>query len=274
MIVIRYPSGREFYDKVWKSPIFESMIRHRRAGLLLPSTSNKQEEENGIKYSTMMATKLSMNDVPVVLQQPPPSMDSNNEPFLFLHLVHFNDQAVYPNDDNNREDRTGREAMKKFDEDSASLKSRYGIRAAGWFDVVVPNAITAASSSVVYYDEVRLEYVPSLSVWGSMLGGTQQEGDAELVSQVWIHREAALDSSISRSAILATSEVESLPNWYNREDAPTTIINISTTPAPTPISTTMPPTMMIIVDEQPAITSASSFFSSDLEKILIGNLCQ
>jgi len=267
MIVIRYPSGREFYDKVWKSPIFESMIRHRRAGLLLPSTSNKQEEENGIKYSTMMATKLSTNDVPVVLQQPPPSMDSNNEPFLFLHLVHFNDQAVYPNDDNNREDRTGREAMKKFDKDSASLKSRYGIRAAGWFDVVVPKAITA--SSVVYYDEVRLEYVPSLSIWGSMLGGTQQEGDAELVSQVWIHREAALEPSISRSAILATSEVESLPNWYNREDAPTTVITISTTPAPTPISTTLPPTMMIVVDEQPAITSASSFFSSDLEKFLL-----
>ena len=89
---------------------------------------------------------------------------------MFLHLVQFHKQAIYLSvQEQELLDLTGHEAMQRFDDLLAPVKAQYNICVAGWFDVLY------TLTGPPYYEEIRLEYVPSLGVWRVLLGG--QEAD-------------------------------------------------------------------------------------------------
>ena len=65
IVIIHYPSGKEFYDYVWNSPSFVEMIQHCQAGIIFVSSNNNNKPAN------LMLTPKSLidkNDVPAILQ--------------------------------------------------------------------------------------------------------------------------------------------------------------------------------------------------------------
>lgn len=193
IVIMKYPSGIAFSQSVLQAGKFAEKIRHRQAGLV--------SEE-----SLILATSLlDNNDVPELLRQPPldnppyPPTSADNS-FLFLHLLQFRERAKYP-PPAPVSTLTGVETMAAFDSSSTALKSEYGIRAAGWLRI---EAVAFGFSQI---DQIRLEHVPSLATWGSLVG-------EEDYTEIWKGRQAALVPETSMS-VITRSSTENLPNLYN-----------------------------------------------------------
>lgn len=188
VIVIKYPSGQAFEQYVLESDDLEEAMSHRMAGV---DTNN----------SILMATRLLIDDVPELLRQAPNANDISSSNSLFFETLHYRDVAVDPV--YGITSLTGREAIETFDELSAPLKAKYGIRAAGWFEV----ESVAMFDSKQKPDQIRFEFVPSYLSFGGLLG---EEGQAEIWEYNWV---ALLEHSIG--AFTDVDEDSTLFNLYN-----------------------------------------------------------
>jgi len=166
------------------NPSFPLIIPYRHAGLDLT--------QSPIYATTLL---LDNNVPPAELQQPTTDTVSlpNDPPFLLVHLLQFQQQ---------------REQMKQFDDLSASRKASLGICAAAWFQI---HCFTHSPlNTIAHYDEIRLDYMPSLTTWSDLLA-TEPE--------TWSKQhEMALNTSISISSITTmtpTPFLTEFPHLYN-----------------------------------------------------------
>jgi len=168
IIIWKFSNGPTYIETVLEHSMYDTMITYRQAGIISSQSriyATRLQDPNNLP-STLIQ--------PILAEPPYPPRDGIDPSFLFVHL---NQYAA-------ADDTAATATMQLFDVESAPLKANIGIRAFAWLTIVGNAGLGTTTSDML--DEIRLEFVPSLVTWASLL-------TEERYSEIWAKREAALD---------------------------------------------------------------------------------